>query len=308
MHRTARRLALVTLMLATVSVAAPAPSAAVERSGVRMELLIDGRPAAEHRARGTRYVRAYRNKEYAVRLTNDTDGRVAVALSVDGLNSVDAKHTSARDATKWVLGPWESIVVQGWQVGPAQARKFFFTTEEKSYGDWLGDTRNLGVISAVAFCERRRAVTVVTPAPEPEPWYRRWGMGDDADAGAAGKGSAREGRAEEAPATADASSQSAGSTSRRRGAERKSSSGYRPAPSKPKPDDHAATGIGRRVRNDVEWVDFDLDPKPLAELNLRYGFRDELVALGVLPQRRYYRENALTRRENAGGFAPDPGR
>jgi hypothetical protein len=61
------------------------------------------------------------------------------------------------------------------------------------------------------------------------------------------------------------------------------------------------------VQNDVEWIDFDLDPKPLAQLDLRYGFRDELIALGVLPDRAY-RENALTRRERGGGFAPDPGR
>ncbi len=304
MQRTVRRLALVTLMLATVSVAAP--TSAVERSGVSMELLIDGRPAGEHRARGTRYVQAFRNKEYAVRLTNNTDGRVAVALAVDGLNSVDAKHTKAKDATKWVLAPWESIVVQGWQVGPAQARKFFFTTEEKSYGDWLGDTRNLGNITAVAFCERRRAVTV-TPAPDPAPWYERWGLGGDADDGASRKSDReREVRAEEAPAAADASTQSSAGASRRgRGGEGKST--YRRSPRKPKPEEHAATGIGRRVKNDVEWVDFDLNPDPLATLELRYGFRDELVALGVLPDPRT-RENALSRRENARGFAPDPGR
>ena len=35
------------------------------------------------------------------------------------------------------------------------ARQFFFTTEEKSYGAWLGKTRDLGVITAAFFRERR---------------------------------------------------------------------------------------------------------------------------------------------------------
>lgn len=294
----ARPLVLATLMLATIAVAAP--SAAVERSGVRMELLIDGRPAEEHRARGTRYVEAFRNKEYAVRLSNDTSGRVAVALAVDGLNSVDAKHTAAKDATKWVLGPWESIVVQGWQVGPERARTFFFTTESKSYGEWIGDTRNLGNISAVAFGERRRPATV-TPQPKPEPWYRRWGLGEDSEAAQSPAAQRPEG---EASPRRGGDSAGAGRSEDRSTAQ--STPSARRNKAKPK-EEHAATGIGRNVKNDVEWIEFDLDPKPLAQLDLRYGFRDELIALGVLPDRTY-RENALTRRERGGGFAPDPGR
>jgi hypothetical protein len=79
---------------------------------------------------------------------------VAVALSVDGLNTIDARQTTADSARKWVLGPYETVVISGWQTSQTQARRFEFTTEERSYGHALGKTANLGVISAVFFKER----------------------------------------------------------------------------------------------------------------------------------------------------------
>ena len=43
------------------------------------------------------------------------------------------------------------------------ARRFFFTSEDQSYGAWLGKTRNLGIISAAVFREK---------LPEPQPLYQ----------------------------------------------------------------------------------------------------------------------------------------
>src|SRR5512140_3133657 len=121
-----------------------------------LEVLVDGVAAPKYYHEGTAYLEAFKGKEYAIRLTNPTGGRVAVALSVDGLNTIDARHTEARLARKWVLDPWESVVISGWQTGSQEARRFFFTTEEKSYGAQLGKTANLGIISAAFFRERCR--------------------------------------------------------------------------------------------------------------------------------------------------------
>src|SRR5262249_13931870 len=87
-------------------------------------------------------------------LRNPYAVRVAVALSVDGLNTIDARETSAAAARKWVLGPYETIVISGWQTSQTEARRFEFTTEPNSYGQAVGKTANLGVISAVYFRER----------------------------------------------------------------------------------------------------------------------------------------------------------
>ncbi len=127
----------------------PAPSPVCQ-----MEVLVGGQPLTEYVAKGTAYIEAHEGREYEVRLTNRTGRRIAVALAIDGLNSIDAKHTDPLQASKWVLGPFESTTISGWQTSAGTARRFFFTTEEKSYGEWLGQTANLGVIEAVVFRER----------------------------------------------------------------------------------------------------------------------------------------------------------
>ena len=80
---------------------------ALDRDGYSMEILVAGAPLSEFAARGTSYVEALKNRDYSVRLRNRTGERVAIALSVDGLNSIDARTTSAVDARKWILGPYE---------------------------------------------------------------------------------------------------------------------------------------------------------------------------------------------------------
>ena len=83
---------------------------------------------------------------------------MAVALSVDGLNTIDARETTAAEARKSVLGPYETVTISGWQTSQLEARRFEFTTEERSYGQALGKTANLGVISVVFFKERVPAI------------------------------------------------------------------------------------------------------------------------------------------------------
>ncbi len=157
------RLALLTLPLFAL-VARPTPARqAPPAADYTMEILVDGRPLTLLAGNDSTYVEALRDREYSIRLTNRTGMRVAAALSVDGLNVIDAKRTSAREARKWILDPWQSITLDGWQVSSLTARRFVFTTEDKSYGAWLGRTGDLGVVSAAFFRERPRPVAA--PAP-----------------------------------------------------------------------------------------------------------------------------------------------
>ena len=123
-----------------------------------VEILVDGTPQPRYAHEGRLYVEARKGREYAIRLRNPYAVRVAVALSVDGLNTIDARETTAADARKWVLGPYETVTISGWQTSLTEARRFEFTTEARSYGQALGKTTNLGVISAVFFRERVPAV------------------------------------------------------------------------------------------------------------------------------------------------------
>ena len=154
---TAVALSLAVLAMAAMMLCASAE--ALETEVCRIDILVDGKPLTEYPTRGTTYIEALRGREYAVRLTNLVDRRIAVALAVDGLNSIDAKTTSASKASKWVLDPYQTTTISGWQVSRTDARRFFFTTEENSYGAWLGRDENLGVIEAIVFRERRPRMT-----------------------------------------------------------------------------------------------------------------------------------------------------
>ncbi len=252
---------------------------ALERGGYSMEILIGGEPVYEYAARGKSYVEALKNREYSVRLRNRTAERIAVALSVDGLNSIDARTTNAKDARKWVLGPYETIILDGWQVSSETARRFFFTTEEKSYGNWLGETQNLGIVAAAVFRQKQPISSYHTPMLQREESKSRDKESDNRSAPA------------EPSAPMGQTDGSAMSTPK-------------------KSDDLAATGIGQKTSHPVQEVFFDSEDSPSAVLELRYEYRDGLIRLGVLPA---YDPcgDALSRRERAQGFenpgfAPDP--
>jgi hypothetical protein len=258
---------------------AAAPSwAASPVPGVRMEILVDGRPVPQYPARGTVYIEALKGKEYAIRLYNPFSVRVAVALSVDGLNTIDARRTTARDARKWVLDPHETVVISGWQTDMDHARAFVFTSEQESYAEWLGKTQNMGVITAVFFRERvARVEPIVVPPVE-----RR----DRPEA----KGAA------EAPSGAASSDSSRSEASAKPAA---------PAPSTApaRQDEYAATGIGDKTDHAVRRIHMDIEDQPAATVGVRYEFRAQLVRLGVLPSVPTA-PDPLTRREGARGFEP----
>jgi hypothetical protein len=224
-----------------------------------LEVLVNGRPLTEYAARGKTYIEAIQGAEYELRVRNSSSDRIAVALSVDGLNTVDARHTSAWNASKWVIEPYQTITISGWQMSSERARRFYFTNERDSYGAKLGQTANLGVISAVFFRERGRPISVTPPVHLPLEKDR--------------VESEQSARGQEAPAA-------------------KSRPTY--------DDDYAATGIGRNVRNDVQWVNMDLDSNPAGEVTIRYEYYSALLRLGVIPR------EPLQRREDSRGFSPEP--
>ena len=264
-------------------------AAAQESRGARplyapfgVEVLVGGSPLEAIYGRGRRYVEAREGAEYELLVRNPLPVRVAVALSVDGLNTIDARHTSAWDSSKWVIEPYGTIRISGWQMSSSRARRFYFTTERDSYAARLGRASDLGVITAVFFRENAPRPYPVTPPPYYEPRSRERSGAPKEDEMRAESGDRKSGN-------------SAGATAAR-----------------PRYDDdgYAATGIGRSVGHDVTWIQMALERSPAAEVTIRYEYRDALVLLGLLP-RPWRDEDALRRRERARGFeeprySPEP--
>jgi hypothetical protein len=140
-------------MLLALVVALPLLARTVDGTP-EVTVLVDGEPRRSYVHHGTTYIEALRGEDFTIRLRNPTAHRVAVALSVDGLNTIDARRTDAWNAAKWVLGPYETAEIAGWQVSDRTARRFYFTGERDSYGAKLGQTQNLGIIEAVFYRER----------------------------------------------------------------------------------------------------------------------------------------------------------
>ena len=208
-----------------------------------VEILVGGVAVRAYPHDGRWYVEAVKGREYAIRLHNPYPMRVAVALSVDGLNTIDSRQSSASGARKWVIDPYQSITISGWQTSATEARRFEFTTEETSYGKALGRTANLGIISAVFFKERTNGTTFESR--------------DDASQG-------QEPASPQACAPARARADAASSQAKAK-------------------DEYAATGMGRRAGHAVTQVRMDLEPAPAQVVDIRYEFRPQLVRLGVLP-------------------------
>ena len=211
------------------------PGRRVTYPSFEVDVLVDGRPLAKYQARGRTYVEAIQGEEYEIRLRNRSSDTVAVALSVDGLNTIDASRTSAWNASKWVIEPHDTITIRGWQMDSDHAHRFYFTTERDSYAAKLGVRANLGTISAVFYRERRRVIPITPPYPMPRPVDREQNQGSaDSRASAAGPntGASKSSRARE----------------------------------------DAATGIGRSVHNDVRYVDMELESRPAAEVTICYNY------------------------------------
>ncbi|MDP9194915.1 MAG: hypothetical protein M3P06_24740 [Acidobacteriota bacterium] len=177
---------------AFAAISLTAPASASRASGCDLSVIVDGQSRSEYSHRGATYIEAIRGREYSLRLSNPTPYRVAVALAVDGLNTIDAKHTDGWNAAKWVLEPYETTEINGWQVNDRTARRFFFTGERHSYGAALGATENLGVIEAIFYREKRPAISrfrdgitgeeapsAASPAPRSESAQQKAAADDD---------------------------------------------------------------------------------------------------------------------------------
>jgi hypothetical protein len=138
-----------------------------DNDGAKPETLKHGRP----------FVAAQNGETYSIRLYNPLPVRVAVNLTVDGLNSISGKPSGIEDGQKWLIEPYSFIVIRGWQVNGAEARRFYFTDKPKSYAKWEGErlgrdlAANCGVIGAAYFWSQEELARYY----EQRPVYRSYG-------------------------------------------------------------------------------------------------------------------------------------
>jgi hypothetical protein len=137
-----------------------------------------GRHYREFRENNKSMLKVKADEEYSIVVYNPLPVRAAVAVSIDGLNTIDGKRTSPRLAKKWMINPHSSITIAGWQTSSKTMRKFVFTKDSESYAQWRENkngkafTKNLGVIGVAWFWNHRELEEALHP---PQPFVKESG-------------------------------------------------------------------------------------------------------------------------------------
>ena len=102
---------------------------------------------------GRLFVAGEPGDRYALRVTNHTDRRVLVVMSVDGVNILTGE-TASYDEGGYVFDPHESYEVTGWRKSTTQVAAFTFAPLPNSYAARTGRPADVGVIGMAVFDER----------------------------------------------------------------------------------------------------------------------------------------------------------
>lgn len=267
---------------------------------VDVRILVDGQAAPLYTKSGQwdrRYLEAFRGRNYAIELRNNTSGRVGVLIAVDGLNVVNGERSSLSNREPmYVLGPWERAVIRGWRTSLADVRRFVFVDEQRSYAERTGQANgDMGWIRVLAFREDR-------PAWYRDVWQKEQELRRDLDERAQGEAreegaaprAGAERRAGETPAPSAAPEKA-----RTLGDARSQADSYHGGPAA---ESFPGTGWGDRHRDPVREVEFLAERRPTDRLVFRYEYASGLHALGIFPSRDRLRD----RERGELGFAKPP--
>ncbi len=205
------------------------------------------------------------NEEYSIVVRNPLPVRVAVAVTLDGLNSIDGQRTTPRAAKKWMIEPRSSLTISGWQTSRDTLRKFVFTQDTAAYAQWKETregkpyTKNLGVIGVAWFWNRAELHEALHP-PKPQPFIEERGRSSDSAPQAASK----------APA----------------------------APGMDRAESRAGTGMGEQRQHSVKQVEFNPDAG-------MFSVKDVLKIFYEFAQDPSEPLPFVDDQEDAGRFAPD---
>jgi len=160
--RTGIRLA---LLLACASLASSACAGLPANGPVSLAVIetASGQALPSWQRFGQTWIEGRPQARYALRLRNDSDARVLVVVSVDGVNVVTGE-TAAPAQSGYVLAPRASAEITGWRKSLQETAAFYFSELPESYAARTGRPDNVGVIGLAVFTE---AVREPQPAVAP---------------------------------------------------------------------------------------------------------------------------------------------
>jgi hypothetical protein len=252
-----------------------------------------GQAMTTYRKDGRTYVAGRPASRYAIRLANQTGGRVMVVLSVDGVNVITGE-TASVGQTGYVLDPWQSYDISGWRKSDTAIASFVFAALGDSYAARTGRPGNVGVIGMAAFLEK----------PEPQAMRQRHDPPSTAERlGSVGKAKSRVDAAREGASAGNVAQPAAPAA---RGADNQLTGEVAAsATARLAPTERLGTGHGQRERSVSRRTSFEkLSSTPQDVAEIAYDSFANLVLVGVIPaptaQARAFPSDGLL------GFVPDP--
>lgn len=283
------RIVRVALVAALVLAAGTASAHPWPRPGslVTVDVEVEGAAVPLYPARdgsGRYYVEARRGGRYAIRLANRTGERLAVLVTVDGLNVITgARQAVDQRGRMYVLDPWGHTEIQGWRTSLDDVRRFTFVDEERSYAARSGQANaRMGWIEVAVYRERHRYG-----------WRQSPDVTRDEQAG-------QRPRSQPAPAPGASDEAAEAPQSKARDGRKRDGDMAYGAPR----ESYPGTGWGEQAHDPVRVVDFQPEPRPAERITLRYEYARALRALGILPWR--WTGDRLRERERGDGFAKPP--
>ena len=135
------------------AIGAPVALALVDDGGARLPT---------YPRHGRTWVLGHAGQRYRVRLSNRSDRRVLVVLSVDGVNAVSGQ-TAATSQGGYVLGPWQTAEIDGWRKSLQESARFYFSDLHDSYAARTRRPDNVGVVGIAVFAERSPVMALPPP-------------------------------------------------------------------------------------------------------------------------------------------------
>lgn len=324
-----RALALAAFLAVPLAACAHSPAPVVSTHLATVEVLdrTDNVLLPVYLAGGERWIVGTPGHEYTIRIRNQTGARILAVPSVDGVNAITGE-TAAPDQSGYVLEPYGSVEIAGWRKSMTRTAAFYFTDLGDSYAARTGRPANVGVIGVAVFQEKEKPK--VSVSREPWDWRGRFAQKAEADARAANAAEAKE-RAESGgmgkdnaqnvpaappPPPASAPAPVGDALGRMAEAQAPSEAARADASTEgvarsrmqsPAPMAKLGTGHGRNEDSRVTMTTFErATVHPSETLAVQYDRRENLVAMGVLPQP----IAPIARRDPvpfpAMRFAPDP--
>ncbi len=103
---------------------------------------------------GKYYLLGKSGANYELGLTNHSESRVEIVVSVDGRDVITGQSADFRKQRGYVLMPGEEVSIEGFRRSLNDVAAFEFSSVEDSYAAQVGDKANVGVIGVAIFEEK----------------------------------------------------------------------------------------------------------------------------------------------------------